>query len=281
VTFNGVTAQIEATLPSAVATRVPEMAAGPATITVTVGTKTASFSGFIVLGPAPVVGSVSPNPVRAGETLIISGQNLRASQAGVVLIDGVAVVPLSGTNTEIQVQVPIQVTPGNHVLRVQVEAELSNTVSFQVEIFTVTGTYVSQGPIVLNSCGVGDPVGTVNTFEIAMIDNRPILTGRIGAIPLQGTMTGGGSFNMSQIEGDFTERLEGTMIATPQGDVGFSARSTTSISSLACSVVWDIIGARFTTVATSRVPSANFLSDTEASLGRGEALRNLTASKMQ
>jgi hypothetical protein len=192
-------------------------------------------------------------------------------------------MPLSGTSTEIQVRVPIQVTPGNHVLRVQVDTELSNSVSFQVEIFTVTGTYVAQGPIVLNSCYIGDPVGTVNTFEIAMTDSRPTLTGRIGAIPLQGTMSSGGSFNISDIEGDITERLEGNMIATPQGDVGFSARSTTSSSFLACSIVWDIIGVRFTTVATSRVPSAmkNVLSDTEDSLRRGEALRNLMASKME
>jgi hypothetical protein len=176
-----------------------------------------------------------------------------------VLIDGVAVTPLSVTNTEIQVQVPINVTPGNHVLRVQVDAEFSNSVPFQVEIFTVTGTYIAQGPVVLNSCldfGVGDPVGTPETFELAMTDSRPTLTGRIGAIPLQGTLTSGGSFNMSRTEENVTTRVEGSMIATPQGAVGFSGRTTLSSSGvLVCSIVTDLIGARVSTIPTSRVPS--------------------------
>jgi hypothetical protein len=115
-----------------------------------------------------------------------------------------------------------------------------------------------------------------------MTDSRPTLTGRIGAIPLQGTLTSGGSFNISHVEGTITERLEGNMIATPQGDVGFSARSTTSSSVLACSIIWDIIGARFTTVPTSKIPSAtnNVSHGSEDSL-RGEALRSMMTLKMQ
>jgi hypothetical protein len=132
-----------------------------------------------------------------------------------------------------------------------------------VEIFTVTGTYAAQGPVVINSCGIGDPVGNTVIREIAMTDSRPTLTGRVGLIPLQGTLTSGGGFNMSQTSTSSgittVVRVEGSMIATPQGNVGFSGRATISFSGGVlppCSIAEDLIGARFTTVATSRVPSA-------------------------
>lgn len=293
VTFNGVAAQVTSASATSIVAIVPSIAAGPVTVTVTSGSKTVSFSGFSVLSPAPVVSSVTPNPVRAGGTLIITGQSLRASQGLVlsqtvmVLIDGVAITPVSSTNTEIQVQVPINVTPGNHVLRVQVDGEFSNSVPFQVEIFTVTGTYAAQGPVTINSCGDPfDPVNTVVTLEIAMTDGRPALTGRVGAAPLQGTMTSGGSFEMSRsqvVSGGavFTDRLTGSMLATPQGNVGFSGIFTFSSTGipgvvLPCSWVVQLIGARFTTVATSRLPSATMnvlMSSEEADID--EAYRNI------
>jgi hypothetical protein len=78
-------------------------------------------------------------------------------------------------------------------------------------------------------------------------------------------MTTGGSFNMSRTTVEQGEtiivRVEGSMIGTPQGSVGFSGRTTISFGGipgvlLPCSIAEDLIGARFTTVATSRVPSA-------------------------
>lgn len=291
VTFNGVAAQVTSASATSILAIVPSIAAGPVTVTVTSGSKTVSFSGFSVLSVTPVVSTVSPNPVRAGGTLIISGQNLRASQGaqtGTALIDGVAVTPLSSTNTEIQVQVPINVTPGNHVLRVQVNGEFSNSVPFQVEIFTVTGTYAAQGPVTINSCGDPfDPVDTVVTLEIAMTDGRPALTGRVGASPLQGTMTSGGSFEMSRSEvvssgATFINRLTGSMLATPQGNVGFSGIFTFSSSGIPgvvfpCSWVVQLIGARFTTVATSRVPSATESAWTSIEDDAREARRMMAA----
>jgi hypothetical protein len=78
-------------------------------------------------------------------------------------------------------------------------------------------------------------------------------------------MTSGGSFEMSRSEvvssgATFANRVIGSMLATPQGDVGFSGIFTFSSSGipgvvLPCSWVVQLIGARFTTVATSRGPS--------------------------
>lgn len=293
VTFNGVAAQINTASATSIVAILPSILAGVATITVTVGNRSGSFSGFTILAPLPVIGSISPNPVRAGEILIISGQNLRGSvgvnlsQATVVLIDGVVVPPISETSSEIQVRVPIQVIPGNHVIRVQVGTEVSNSIPFEVHIFTVTGTYVAQGLVIINSCldfDIGDPVGTAETREIAMTDSRPTLTGRIGATAVQGTLTSGGAFNMSHTEvvpgaGTITSRVEGSMLATPQGSVGFSGRVSLSASgALVCSYIIDLIGARVSTVATSRVPAAAMMAGRGAEETVREVLKNAMRS---
>ncbi len=222
--------------------------------------------------PNPQLNSVSPNPVRAGETLIISGQNLRALQgmnlAQVqtieVLLDGLVISPISTSDTEIQVRVPLETTPGNHTVAIRSGGRTSNSLPFGSEIFTATGTYVAQGPVSLNSCldfGIGEPVGTVETFEVVISDDRPKATGRIGAIPLSGTLSASGSFNMFQTEQGITSRVEGNLLAA-EGEAGFSGRVTLESNDvIICSIIRQVTGLRITTTPTAKAPSADLSGD--------------------
>lgn len=221
--------------------------------------------------PTPQINSVSPNPVRAGETLIISGQNLRALQGvnlsqgeGVeVLLDGLVIAPISTSDAEVQVRLPIETTPGNHTVRIRAGSRTSNSFPFSSEIFTATGTYLAQGPVSLNSCldfGLGEPVGTVQTFEVVITDDRPNATGRIGTIPHSGSLSASGSFNMSHTEGTVTSRVEGNLLAA-EGEAGFSGRVTLQSNALICSEITQVTGLRITTTPTAKAPSASLTGD--------------------
>ncbi|MGH7571549.1 MAG: hypothetical protein ACREMK_06865 [Gemmatimonadota bacterium] len=237
--------------------------------------------------PSPQLNSVSPNPVRAGEALILSGQNLLAFrgmnlaqvQAIEVLLDGRVISPISTSDTEVQIRLPLETTPGNHTVAIRAGGRTSNSLPFGSEIFTATGTYVAQGPVSLNSCldfGLGDPVGTVQTFEIVISDDRPNATGRIGAIPLSGTLSASGSFNMSRTEEGITSRVEGNLLAVEQ-DAGFSGRvALESNDVIICSIITQVTGLRITTTPTAKAPSAGLTGDP---LHKLEEIRRLMQTK--
>jgi hypothetical protein len=218
--------------------------------------------------PAPTIQSLDPNPVRAGEDLIIRGSNLQAANAlqpaqqGVqVLIDGRTLSPTSVTNTEVVVELPLDIEPGNHTVRVRNAAGvLTNTSTLEVHVFTVTGTYRALGPQTDDTCGVDDtPIGTVEEFEISLTDNRPTLSIRVGGFRFNGSLGNGGDFQGQLQEVDpgtglvSTVSLNGNMIVGDDGAAGFTAFLDLDFSSPIfppCGVDWTLIGARQTTVAT-------------------------------
>jgi hypothetical protein len=261
VTFNGVAAQVVSVANTSIVAVVPNISQGSVSVSVTVSGRTSSSTSFSVLRAPPAITSVSPSSVRAGDILIIRGQNFTAlrtlqlsGNTPQVLIDGVTLGATSVTATELQVAVPLDLTPGNHTLRIQLDSDVSNTLNFTSEIFTATGTYGAEGPVTLNSCGFSDfPIGSRHTFEVSMTDNRPTLNARIGGITgFFGTLTPGGSFNVSQTEGTVTSSFSGNLLGAPGGVVGFSALIEVRSNPLACSVIFDVIGARLSTVPTSR-----------------------------
>lgn len=234
--------------------------------------------------PVPAIQSLDPNPARAGEELIIRGSNLQTpagslqpAQGIEVLLDGRVLTPSSATDSEIVVTLPLDITPGSHTLRVRTGAgELTNTVPFQVHIFTVTGTYRAEGPRSSDTCLIdGTPIGTVEDFEVSLTDNRPTLSMRVGAFRFNGTLGNGGDFTGQLQQMDpgtglvSTVSLNGNMIA-PQDDIaGFTAFLRLSFSGgvlTPCGVTWTLVGARFTNVATAISPASISTADRRQAL---------------
>ncbi|MGH7544077.1 MAG: IPT/TIG domain-containing protein [Gemmatimonadota bacterium] len=221
--------------------------------------------------PAPMIQSLEPNPVRAGEELIIRGSNLQAAalesaqQSVQVLLDGQPLTPISATNTEVVVEIPIEVEPGNHTLRVRTAGgDLTNTSTLAVHVFTVTGTYVALGPQTNDTCGVDDtPIGTVEEFEVSLTDNRPTLNIRVGGFRFNGSLGNGGDFQGQLQETDpgtglvSTVSLNGNMQVADDGTAGFSAFLDLDFSGGVlppCGIDWTLLGARVTTTPTDIGP---------------------------
>lgn len=221
--------------------------------------------------PAPEILSLQPNPVRAGEDLIISGQNLQPSvgvlpaQQGVtVLLGNRTLTPVSASSTEVVVEIPLDVAPGNHTLRVRAGNRDSGSRQLQVNIFTVTGTYAASGPQITDTCEVDDtPIGGIDNFQIAFTDNRPTLVIRIGAAdPITGTLGEAGDFsgqNSEVINPDTgltaTDEISGSMQARQGPNAGFTATFSLSFSGgvlPACTIRWTLDGNRITTVPTDK-----------------------------
>jgi hypothetical protein len=167
--------------------------------------------------PAPVVDEITVGAVRAGEVLVITGENLTALRspalAGAptqvqVLLDGSPLVPESVTATEIRVRIPLSLAPGTHTLAVRVGERTSNTVEFEVEVFTASGIYDGSSVLTFDTCELPFPVGTEREVQILVIDERPAVTFQRGELDrLTGTLAADGSFTAA-----FTEVEDGVEI---------------------------------------------------------------------
>lgn len=197
---------------------------------------------------APTINNVGS--VRAGEILVITGQNLTslnalelAQQASVeVLVDSRVLTPESVTATEIRVRIPMDLTPGSHTLAVRVSGRTSNTINLTVEVFTVTGTYVGAGTIVSTTCNDPDlqeafreifPPGFTDASVKLVTDLRPQLRIVVpnppeGDVELTGALMADGSFQAT-----VTESLpEVQIVNTLTGQFTFSSGEVRSQSSL-------------------------------------------------
>jgi hypothetical protein len=287
VSFNGIAATIVSVTNTSIVAIVPDIPPGSATVVVTVDGRSSGGIAVSVLRGLPAITSVSPSSVRAGGTLTITGRNFvalaRVQPAGAaleVLLDDQPLVPQSVTSTQVVVQIPLATDPGSHQLRLRLDEELSNTFSFQVEIFTVTGTYLLEGTVTFNDCPPGTffPVGTEVVSNVSVTDNRPSLTIQLtapGSSPgpsHPGTLITDGSFQVSLSEqggagaGGVTSTISGRFVLASNGIATFSGTNEIVDGGDHCRVQVD-----FTATRTSTTPSLRPALRSPALAGRSAA----------
>lgn len=195
------------------------------------------------------IGGLESGSIRAGELVVIRGTNLLAIRRSVslagaptevqVLLDGTPLQPESVTDTEIRFRIPLELAPGSHTLAVRIGGQTSNTITFNVEVFTASGLYRGEARLTFDNCEVvGVPVGAVRPIDTVVIDARPAITMRRGELaPMTGTLAPDGSFTAS-----FTEtreeqgaqlrielRIEGQLLVD-EGEPTLSAEFTAQVT---------------------------------------------------
>ncbi|MBW3660548.1 MAG: IPT/TIG domain-containing protein [Gemmatimonadetes bacterium] len=214
--------------------------------------------------PRPRITDLEPDPVRAGEALTIHGQDFQAVAGRVpaplpevtVVLDGRVLTPVSVTDTEIVITVPLEVAPGDHSVVVRAGDSESDPRSVGVTIFTVTGSYAAVGVQTEDTCEADEvPVGGSEPFSVSLVDERPVLGIRVDGFDFEGTLASDGTFAGTHEEVldpevglTGTVEFEGTMGAREGGTAGLTAVFEIQISGgaafPACVTRWSLDGTR-------------------------------------
>jgi hypothetical protein len=187
VTFRDTTALIGTVTNTSIRATVPAIRSGDALVVVRVGNRVTEPASFRVRLVPPLITSVTPNPVRAGDTLTIGGTNLAGAlvpgltpaATPQVLIDARVIEPHRITTQELEVAVPIDLPLGQHTLKIRIDGMESNTVPFGSEIFDATGSWAVRARITSTTCDFGGAVGLESGLPFALLDQRPTLSGQI------------------------------------------------------------------------------------------------------
>jgi hypothetical protein len=219
VTFRDTTAQIGTVTNTSIRATVPAISSGDAPIVVRVGSRVTEPASFRVRQVPPLITSVSPNPVRAGDTLTIGGTNLAGALAAAlapaatvqVLIDAGVISPHRITTQELEVAVPIDLPVGQHTVKVRIDGLESNAVTFGSEIFSATGSWAVRARITSTTCDFGARVGLESGLPFTLLDQRPTLGGQVNGRGVNGVLSPRGEFTASGTGGGSTVRLTGQL----------------------------------------------------------------------
>jgi hypothetical protein len=223
VTFRDTTAVIGTVTNTSIRATVPAIRSGDALVVVRVGNRVTEPASFRVRQVPPLITSVSPNPVRAGDTLTIGGTNLAgALAAGLtpaatpqVLIDARVIEPHRITTQELEVAVPIDLPLGQHTLKIRIDGLESNAVPFGSEIFDATGSWAVRVRITSTTCDFGGAVGLEAGLPFALLDQRPTLSGQINGRGVNGVISPQGAFTASGASGGSTLTFTGQLRVGP------------------------------------------------------------------
>lgn len=222
VTFRGESAAVDAVSDASITATVPEIAPGDATVVVTVAGRTSDPAAFRVLQSPPVVTSLEPNPVRAGETLVIRGRNfgaetngLRTAQGNVRIQLGERAIPVTRISMdELEAVLPLDLATGTFPLTVDVGDLSSDPIDIEIQFFSIEGFWVPSmsSAVTFNDCGIGAPVGDPFQYGFTFTDDGSgSLGGFYNGIDLSGSFDlGDGSFQLSgTYDNNLSVRLEG------------------------------------------------------------------------
>jgi len=201
VTFRGqAAAAIASVAPTAIRATVADLAPGDAPVVVTVAGRASDPVGFRVLASPPVLESVSPNPVRAGDTLTIRGRNLAAAvaagaraprphQAGVrVTIDGVEIEIVTVSPGEIRAIPDPGGILGATDLRVHIDDLASDPFPIEIRFPNVGGSYIMVFEVTGNTCPTGAAAGSFVPYPMVLIDVDGEIDGWLNGSDLEGDL---------------------------------------------------------------------------------------------
>ncbi len=258
VTFRGELADVDAVSDASITATVPEIAPGEAAVVVTVSGRTSDPATFRVLQSPPVVTSVEPNPVRAGEALTIRGRNftaaangLRAAQDGVQVMIGARIVEVDEVFSDrIGVVLPLDLDPGSTELTVRVGDLSSDPVSLGIDTFSIQGFWWPDlsGGVTFNDCGFGASVGSPFLYGFTLTDDGSgSLGGFYNGIDLSGTLgLGDGTVDLSgSIDGTDLD-VSGTAGIGSMGERSLDLRFDFDHAGAGCRIEAQVFGERLT-----------------------------------
>lgn len=235
VTFRGEPASISAVSDASITATVPEVAPGDATVVVTVSSRTSDPAAFRVLQSPPVVTALEPNPVRAGETLVIRGRNfdagsnsLRTAQGNVRIQLGERAIPVTRISSdELEAQLPLDLATGSFPLTVEVGDFSSDPIQIEIQFFSVQGFWVPSmsSMVTFNDCGFGAPVGDPFQYAFTLTDDGSgSLGGFYNGIDLSGSFDlGDGSL---QLSGTYDNNLSVSVEGIAEAGLASDIRAT-------------------------------------------------------
>jgi hypothetical protein len=223
VTVGGKTASVMAASPTAVVVVVPDVAPGTMGIVLTARDRRSNEVAYEILQAKPVIVGVAPNPTRADLALTITGRYLDGGELQVIM-DGSPVEVQSRNGAQILARLPVATRIGNRSLEVLVGEERSAPFAFEVDDFSVTGTYVllavvvSVGQRESRLCPILPEKGTLRNLSSGLVDNRPRLEAVVGDANLIGKVDSKGRFSATspsrplRISGSVARRLDGERV---------------------------------------------------------------------
>lgn len=258
VAFRGEPATVDAVSDASITATVPEIAPGDAAVVVTVSGRASDPAAFRVLQSPPVVTSVEPDPVRAGETLEIRGRNfttepdgMRAAQGTVQVTIGVRLLTVDDVFFDrIGVTLPFDLEPGSSELTVRVGELASDPFPIDVHTFSVGGFWwpSMSSSVTFNDCGFGAAVGDPFLYGFTLADDGSgSLDGfyngvqLIGELGLElGTIDLSGSIDGTSVE------VGGTAGAGSTGERSLDLEFDFSHASQGCRIQGRVFGERLT-----------------------------------
>lgn len=201
----------------------------------------------------PVIESIEPDSVPAGELVTISGQDFVMSStapsaaATSVTISNRQMDIESITPTRIVARVPLTVRAGSNSVRVFRDSIMSEPARLQVETFLVTGDFSGSVTTEVNSCPEGDPVGSTPQMTVLLTDVRPDVTAVVDGRTLDGSLTVGPrqvDVDATVVEGDRTFTLDGRVSLNENDHREFSGVFIESRGDPACEIRYRIEQAR-------------------------------------
>lgn len=198
VTFRSVEASIVSVSPTSIQATVPDIPSGEAPVVVAVSGRASGPVGFRVLQSSPIVESVTPNPVRAGDTLTIRGRHLGvATRAGSVVPHQLVVqVTIDGRPVEISVvsSGEIRAIPdrggilGTGDLQVHVGSLASDPLPIEIQFPNVGGSYLMVFEVTGNTCPNGAAIGSFVPYPMVLIDVGGEIDGWLNGSDLTGDL---------------------------------------------------------------------------------------------
>lgn len=228
VSFRGEPATVGAVSDASITATVPEIAPGDATVVVTVSGRASDPVGFRVLQSPPVVTALEPNPVRAGETLVIRGRNfttepngLRTAQDDIqVMIDARLLTVDEVFFDRIGLTLPFDLEPGSSELTVRVGDLSSEMIPIDIHAFSLHGVWwpSMSSSVTANDCGFGAAIGVRFPYGFTITDDGSgSLGGFYNGIELSGT------YDLDQALGEMSGSLNGMTLEVDIDGTGQSS----------------------------------------------------------